>query len=424
MEANNWNDTDWNGRIESCASNSGTGCANGTISSVNVSSTDDDYVTNFLYTFREIALTIMVAFCFISIVENCWILVCVKFLKRSMSPTLCYSISLAAADAYVSLVIGAGLIINSLLPMYGIIDENNYLCLILALEGFRVGAMITSVLHLLGLAINHYIGIVKPLHYQSIMTRFNTCLTIALTWLLPLVFCMVYFSVIKDEGFQSENCAKFEFLLVRKFRYIVASLFFLPLLVMVFIYAHILVIIRRHRRGVLQYQQTEQTKAQMKSNIKAVVTTLLILGTYLLGWIPAVMIFIVICNDCAQPLSIYGKHPILLTVLTAAFNSLIIAKSCIDPIVYAARITEIKEALRRMRYQLCRVGEPPQFFSTQATMPTCTTSVRGSQKVTNRTHYSPVGSRTDCGTYTGMINSPKNKTAKSTKKNAKNINYV
>ena len=39
----------------------------------------------------------------------------------------------------------------------------------LALEAVRLGAVIVTVVHLLVLAINHYIGIARPLHYAGIM---------------------------------------------------------------------------------------------------------------------------------------------------------------------------------------------------------------------------------------------------------------
>lgn len=322
----------------------------------------------------RIVVPIMLVMCLISILENCWILLAACFVKRSMSPTLCFNVSLAGADAYASLVISVGLVLNNVIPMLtGINVDEQLECLVLTTEGFRVGGMISSVLHLLGLAINHYIGIANPLHYQSIVTRRVTLWTIALTWILPLAFNMIYFSLVKDEGYQRPTCDSFIFLLSRTYRIIIASMFFLPLVAMVIIYVHILVIIRHHRKGVLESTQTEQTRQQMKSNIKAVVTTLLILGTYVIGWMPAVIVFITICLDCM--INFTEVNPLVLTVTNVTSNCLIIIKSLVDPIVYAARIHEVQDALRRMHFQLCHLGTPPapQAYTTQST---CTTGLR------------------------------------------------
>jgi len=38
----------------------------------------------------------------------------------------------------------------------------------LTLEAVRLSSVIVTVVHLLALAVNHYVGIVKPLHYAGI----------------------------------------------------------------------------------------------------------------------------------------------------------------------------------------------------------------------------------------------------------------
>lgn len=39
----------------------------------------------------------------------------------------------------------------------------------LVLEAIRMAAVIVTVLHLLALAVNHYIGIARPLHYAGMI---------------------------------------------------------------------------------------------------------------------------------------------------------------------------------------------------------------------------------------------------------------
>lgn len=63
-----------------------------------------------------IVIPIMLTICFITIVLNLVIFVSMKWVRRSISATLCFNVSLALADAYASLIIGVGLVINSLLP--------------------------------------------------------------------------------------------------------------------------------------------------------------------------------------------------------------------------------------------------------------------------------------------------------------------
>lgn len=57
---------------------------------------------------------------------------------------------------------------SSLLPKVYNVDIPDWgPCSILALEAMRLAAVIVTVLHLLALAVNHYIGIARPLHYAG-----------------------------------------------------------------------------------------------------------------------------------------------------------------------------------------------------------------------------------------------------------------
>lgn len=83
---------------------------------------------------------------------------------------------------------------------------------------------------------------------------------------------------------------------------------------------------------------------------QAVITTLLIVGTFILGWIPAVVWFIIYCEDC---IITFGSIPSTVTLpIGITVNSLIVLKSFLDPIIYTARMKDFKIAFGRMRYQL------------------------------------------------------------------------
>ena len=93
--------------------------------------------------------------------------------------------------------------IDSLLPVvYGIPIPTMWPCKLLVLEAFRLGAVIVTVVHLLALAINHYIGIVRPLHYVSCMTERTVSVLIAIMWVAPNIALVATFSMFHQQGFQ------------------------------------------------------------------------------------------------------------------------------------------------------------------------------------------------------------------------------
>lgn len=96
-----------------------------------------------------------------------------------------------------------------------------------------------------------------------------------------------------------------------------------------------------HSSGATTYDQQSNT-----GHAKALVTTLLILGTYLLCWMPAVVFYALTCIDhCPFPITtINYRWRIIISFLT---NGLVILKAFVDPFIYTYRMKEMKSALNR-----------------------------------------------------------------------------
>ncbi|XP_035217098.1 adrenocorticotropic hormone receptor-like [Stegodyphus dumicola] len=296
----------------------------------------------------RVVVPVMLTACILSLVFNLIIVYSVRWLRKSLSPTLYLSLSLAVADAYASLVLGVGLVVNSLLPtVYGVDLGPFNACYLLVLEAFRLGGIVVAVLHLLALAINHYVGILRPLHYASTVTRRTVMWAMAAMWILPVVVFLAYFSLVPNDGFRSFQCSSYDFLLRIPFRVTVSVLFFVPLILMSIMYVHMFIVVKRHQRGVLQLPSSRQ----LHKSVKAIITTLLILGTYVLGWMPAVLYFILTCLDCPVPFTeihLWVRVPV--GIIT---NSMIVIKSFVDPIIYVVRMPEIKGAMRSIFRTRC-----------------------------------------------------------------------
>ena len=87
-------------------------------------------------TIYTIVIPVMVGCCILTILVNLVIVVSARWCRKPMSPTLYFSISLALADAYASLVLGTGLVVNSYLPTVYDINITNE-CFQLTLEVLR-----------------------------------------------------------------------------------------------------------------------------------------------------------------------------------------------------------------------------------------------------------------------------------------------
>lgn len=304
----------------------------------------------------------MLLFCLASIVINLKVLLSVHWIRRPLSPTLHISLSLAAADACTSTLLGVGLLFNSYLPkVYGIRVVASCAAL-LTIEMYRLSGVIITVMHLLALSINHYLGILKPLHYISIMTTKKTTVTVVLLWIIPIAFIKIYFFAASEEDFWTIGCLSLSFLAEITFRLVFSSLFFVPLVLMVFFYTHILFLVRKQQRVWAQLSRSGSTRyrgvrsgrhginsqqRQMEGNVKAIHTTLLILGSCVVGWLPAVTTYLIICpTGClysgAEFERLRQANIELFFYISWLTNLLIILKTLANPIIYSCRMNEIK----------------------------------------------------------------------------------
>ncbi|OQR76737.1 adenosine receptor A2b-like [Tropilaelaps mercedesae] len=269
---------------------------------------------------------------------------------RTITPTIFFSLSLVAANAYAVITYTVSMAVNSYFPV--VYEWSPNICWALLLEVFRMTGLTSSALHLLALAINHYVGIIRPLHYASTVTRRRLTLVIVALWVIPFIIYALIILNHPENDFRHLHC-HFEFMTHLPYRMTVSSLFFAPLVIMTILYIHIFVTIRRSNNSFLMGQKNHAGRNQLniKRNVKAVITTLLILGTYLIGYMPAILFYALTCYECPCPLTSLDVRTRIGFGITT--NSLIFVKCLCDPIIYTVRMPEVRNGLRRMWLTRC-----------------------------------------------------------------------
>lgn len=297
---------------------------------------------------------VLLVLCFISFIGNSIILLTVFFIrKKHLTPTLMFSLSLAGADAVAAVCMGTGIFVNNILLLNFHISLEYSDCIVLTVEALRLSFMVCSALHFVILAVNHWMGITKPLHYASRMTRQSAAICICLMWILPVIILFIYFTSVPGEGYRSAKCSKDAFAHEFAFRSFVSALFFTPMALMAMVYLHVFYEIRQHQKKLSNLDAAINTasssererdeKRRMQNNTKALMTTLIILLTYLIGWLPAVINYVLVCSDCLFPLTISLCIRLPVNITT---NLLILLKFLVDPIIYTARIQEVRTVVK------------------------------------------------------------------------------
>lgn len=248
------------------------------------------------------------------------------------------------SDLWAFLIICAGLVVSNL-THWGLYTFTTA-CLPLGVELVRLGGMSTAVLHLLTVSVNHYLNIVAPFHYKSIVTRPVAILCALLLWTGPLACLFVYSLSDPNFGLRAPLCLPLDEFNRFRFRIVFLSTYSACFIAMLFIYVHIGVILTRMQA------QLHGKSVQLQKKKKTINTAILIVITFFFGWIPGSVSFAVFCSDCvvAYPSahdSIELRRTVI--VISTTVNFLILLKTFINPIIYGLRIPEIKEALIAMK---------------------------------------------------------------------------
>ncbi|VDO23225.1 unnamed protein product [Brugia timori] len=211
----------------------------------------------------------------------------------------------------------------------------------LFLQAFRTGGLLTGLLHLSTLAVYHLVSITHPFDHGKLLNQHRTRLIVILIWSLPPLLLLLYFSVWPDQGYRIKNCSVVEFYDMLYFRMIISILIVVLMLCTGLMYWKLL------RR--LNESFSKSTTTIRKQRI--VVASGLIFGTFVIGWLPASLLYIL----TAQDMPLYHVKSIWLNLFALTTLILIMIKSITNPIIYATRIPEIRHLIDEWRNHV-RIG--------------------------------------------------------------------
>ncbi|CDW56183.1 G-protein coupled octopamine receptor [Trichuris trichiura] len=294
----------------------------------------------------SITVPVFVALCTVVMVANLLVLITLRWLKTKLTPTLRLTVSLAVSDVWTSTVVAFSMVYNSYLAV--VYDVPVSACVALTFEGIRTGGLLTGCLHLLALSANHYLLIVKPFLYSKILTTGHTIVVIVLLWLVPPCALLAFFASLEGEGYRSMDgsCLNVAFFHKLQFRLVIFLLICLLLVVMSVLYLLMLITLNQMEKRFNSVRKSGPCSQlqQLTKKRKVLITSLLIWGTFILGWIPSSVIFVLTCATCPFPYSESSTLAIVFATSVLA-NFCILVKSLINPVIYAVRIPEIRGVL-------------------------------------------------------------------------------
>ena len=207
------------------------------------------------------------------------------------------------------------------------------------------GVVLVSLLNLLMLGIDHYIAIVKPLHYDRILSTKRLSACVAFIWIFSFVVSVIetiYKIISYFKSNEDQFCLYMMLEYLPRFPYLLVIPVFI---VLVIIYTRIYVAYTKYVTRRQIFHPDDQ------HNNKAIVTTLLIIITFMIGWVPVSVMTIISTIYYTGVRMIFNDW--LWFILVMCGNLILLNSSC-DALIYAWRLEVVKQGYKIVLTKLCR----------------------------------------------------------------------
>lgn len=289
--------------------------------------------------------TILTLFlCFAALLANIFSICATSHNPNGMTTHSKLIISLAISDILTALNVFTHIlnkVFNAIKmpPLFTPEERLTSSCMFAFVNAFNTSAHLISLLNLIAMAIDHYIAIMRPLHYSHLMSRVRGNIMIICLWFLAF-FGGVSNFLSGIPNFKSEmNYVNYcEFIMYNEFHgeYLVIATTFFTVVTITYIYIRIYCEVKTLNCRVAYMRK------DCLHNKKAMVTTLLIIGTFGVCWLPSclfqIAIIIQIHVDAESVNHLFG------TLLRANkyLYALLLFNSLCDPIIYAVRLKYVQ----------------------------------------------------------------------------------
>ena len=226
-------------------------------------------------------------------------------------------------------------------------------CWFLVISGLHTLGLNVTLFNLMGMAVDHYVAIMRPLHYVTAMTKRRSIVSIALIWSVAIFLSFIDFlspvwhSKKKSSDWSSYNYCERVYETPHTDEYTTLAIAGVCFIVMLYVYGNIYVTVR-HKQRAQEGMRASHLQPRRKRNIRALVTTLLILGSFMICWFPQLTFQLTLnAINKLQPELLHSYSDKLIPLNHAIFAWFIL--NCIlDPLIYTLRMGEIRLGMRSL----------------------------------------------------------------------------
>lgn len=223
-------------------------------------------------------------------------------------------------------------------------------CINMVIRALFATSLNSTLLNLMAMALDHYIAILRPLHYNIYVNNRRRNILIALVWVIAaLLGFSNFFSGIKlKDKLPMLNYCEVISLSYYQEEFCTFVLALLCCCTITYIYITIYMEVRKQQRRELQPRD-------FKKNKKAFVTTLLILGSFILCWLPLCLFQVSMIIQVQVDRTKVDKIAEVYYKADKYLLNLLSLNAICDVLIYAFRLKEIRQGYNSLFYHCCKV---------------------------------------------------------------------
>ncbi|KAG8444569.1 hypothetical protein GDO86_009653 [Hymenochirus boettgeri] len=249
----------------------------------------------------SIMFIVMLGEILLTTLGNLLVIISVSHFRQLHSPTNFLILSLAVTDFLLGLLVMPYSMVRSLTSCWYFGD---LFCKLHS--GLDMALSTTSIFHLFFISLDRYYAVCKPLHYHKSITTNVIEIFLFISWSISCLYSFgLVFSKVHTEGIQeimmTLSCTGSCSLVFNKIWGTISALvsFFIPGSLMVAIYMHIFSVANNHAKLVHNNRNPQpdkpdiKFKVSLKTESKAAKTLSIVMGVFILCWLPFFTLIIV-----------------------------------------------------------------------------------------------------------------------------------
>ncbi|KAM9703398.1 trace amine-associated receptor 1-like [Menidia menidia] len=255
---------------------------------------------------------------------NLLVIISIIYFKQLHTPSNCLIFSLAVTDLLVGIVVFPLSIAYSLTSC---LFYRDIFCKIR--DSFDVVLSTTSIFNLCCISVDRYFAICQPLTYRTKISIQVVVIMILMSWGVSVFVAIGFIIAELNQEQCKQNC--FSDVVLEKILAPVFS-FYLPVIIMLYIYLRIFLVAQRQARSIQNTTQPGVSVSNMER--KATKTLAIVMGAFLLCWLPFFLCFsLQLLGGVTMP-------------LYEALNWFTLSNSMLNPFIYAFFYSWFRSAFR------------------------------------------------------------------------------